>query len=675
MVYSSQNPSAGLLLGSRAEILPGQPAPDLNGAGGPAFAARTRGGTASDLFAIICNSGFPPRIDAVPSMRTIDHSSVLRMVDSGPVLWPQDDTQYYAFAYQRPSAPRMKTSIDEVHPLISEDAVNHFFVTPMVGALGAFERSGMVHGAIRTTNIFWRIGSSTVPQLGECMSSPPGVGQPALFETIERGMSMPLGRGTGKHVDDCYAFGVCLALLLMGQNPLQGMDDFAITQMKIERGSFAALTGNKRLAASHIELLRGLLADDARQRWTANDLEQWLNGRRLTPKNTDSGRRAQRLTEFAGKEYYQVRPLAAAMAHHVGEAAQMIENGVLDKWLRRAMGDEDRANALEEAKSSLKETGKNANYEEQLVARACIALDPVGPIRYRGLSVMPGGVAAMLIEGVMHGHNLQVLSEIILSQLVTFWVEMQGDEKKEDLPLAQQFERMRGVIERVSLGNGIERAVYELNPGIPCLSPALRAHFVTSPKALTAALERVANSGNRMAEPMDRHIAAFLVARDRRSETIFEPMTTPEHLPRRGLALLALYADLQQKYGPESMPGIAAWLLPRLEPAIQRYLGKTLREKLQTQMREAALGGSLAALQRIVDDQSRVEYDQQQFRAARMLYLNIMKEIANIEHKLNNRDIVVRGIGKPMAASLSSFLAIILIFVAILRAVWQNMGM
>lgn len=676
MAYDTQNPSLpnGLSLGSRVDMIPTAPLPEFNSIGGSAFAARIKGEANSDLISILCNGGVMPRIDAITAMRSIDHPSVVRLIDSGVVLWPQDDMRYYAFAFQKPTAPRMLQDNNQPIGQMSEEAINNYFVKPMISALSEFARTGLTHSAIRPTNIFWRIGSTTTPQLGECMSSPSGYGQPVLFEPIERAMSMQRGRGTGSPADDCYALGVTIALLTLGQSPLQAMDDAAIIQMKIDRGTFNSLIGNRRIPASHVELLRGLLSDDAHQRWNVSDLEQWTHGRRLTPKNSDIGRRAGRHIHFAGKDYWQLRPLAAALAADIPSAVQLIENGTLDKWIRRALNDDERANDLEDARATLKENTKIINYEDQLIARVCIALDPQGPIRYRGLAVMPSGIADMLIDAVMNGNNVQALSEMISTQLVSFWVDMQKEIKTEMVPLSQQYERMRSVLEKSSLGNGIERVIYELNQGLPCLSPIVRSQYVTSAKALLPALERVATSGGRPHEPIDRHIAAFLGVRDRRGDILFGAMSGQDQA-KRGTAMLTLYSEMQNRHGPDSLPALAQWLVPLVEPAMQRYFSKTLREKLQVQLRDTATRGDLGSLLRLVDDSNRIELDKQQFRAARILYLNTMKEIAHLEHTLAHREGVIQRTGKPMAASFSTYLAIIFVMLAVLRAIWQYLIM
>jgi hypothetical protein len=658
------------MLGSQIEIFPSMPLPDLNSPGGSAYAARFKSDAASNLYAIICPSGLPPRIDTVAPMRTIDNPGVLRLIDGGVVPWGADGARAYALVYQRPLVPRMVTSLDEVRQPLSEDSINHNFVTPIIGALGALSNAGVVHNSIRPTNIFWRLGNASPPQIGEGLSVPAGMGQPVLFEPIERALAMPMGRGTGIYADDCYAFGVTLAFLVMGRNPFQGMEDAAIIHAKMERGSFSAIIGNHRLSPSHIEILRGLLADDARQRWTAADLEQWLNGRRMTPKSSDAGRRASRHFDFMGGEYWQAAPLAAALSKHVGEATKIIENETLNKWLRRAMNDEDRASDIEAVIRAFKQSGKTASYEDQLVARVCIALDHAAPIRYRGLSVMPGGIASLLAESAVSGNHIQILSEIISSQLVGLWIQMQKEARAEYVTMAQLFERMKGQIEKTSFGNGFERALYEANPGLPCLSPMLRSQYVTTPKILLAALERVAASSNHPREPLDRHIAAFLIVRDRHRESTFDGMSMPEGSAKRNLAPLTLLSELQYRHGPEHAPQLAAWLAPAVEPLVRRFFSKTLRESMKKAIKEAVAAGNLVVLLRLVDDTRRIERDRQDFAAARLLYNNINQEIAALETKLNDRDSVVRGSGKPMAATISSFLAIVLICAAVLRALF-----
>ena len=666
----SPTTGSSIALGSRIEIFPAMPLPELNTAGGQAYAARYSSDASSSLYAIVCTSKIPPRIESQQSMRNIDNPGILRFIEGGVIPWT-DGTYVYAFVYQKPTAPPMLNSLNETHPVLGEDAVNRHFIAPMIGGLVALSNAGMVHGAIRPTNIFWRSGTAAPPQIGECLSSAPGFGQPVLFEPIERAIAMPLGRGMGTHADDCYAFGVTLALLVLGRNPMQGLDDRAIIEQKMQKGSFSAIVSNQRLSPTHIEILRGLLADDASQRWTPADLDQWLNGRRTTPKSSDAERRASRHFTFLDKDYWQLGPLIEALSSNPSEASKIIENEALNKWLRRALNDKDRAKNIEDVIEELKQSGKTAHYEDQLVSRVCIALDPSLPIRYRGISAMPAGIPTLLVDAVQSGNNVQALSEMIVGNFVSLWIQMQGESKADYVSLGQLFDRLRTVLEKTTYGNGLERALYEANQSLPCLSPMLKSQYVTSPKLLPPALERIAAAGSRSREPMDRHIAAYLVVRERRSEKMFLPFSGPEDSSARGLALLSLFADLQYKHGPENLPNLAAWLSPVVEPALQRFFNKSTRESLHKRAKEYIALGNLTLLMQLIDDGKRLDYDQKGFHAARLLYLNIQKEIYKLEGKLSNRENVADTMGKPIAVTLSSLIAVIVVCAAILRVMYS----
>jgi hypothetical protein len=120
--------------------------------------------------------------------------------------------------------------------------------------------------------------------VGEMLASPPGYFQPVLYETIERGVASPLGRGQGSFEDEMYSFGVLLAVLVRQHDPMEGLSDEEIILHKIDHGSFASLISKDRLPATILELLRGLLNDDAPQRWTIDDVLVWMDGRRVNPK-------------------------------------------------------------------------------------------------------------------------------------------------------------------------------------------------------------------------------------------------------------------------------------------------------------------------------------------------------------------------------------------------------
>src|SRR3546814_17907810 len=76
---------------------------------------------------------------------------------------------------------------------------------------------------------------------------------------------------------------------------------------KITKGSYAALVGETRLSLPMVEVLRGLLCDDPEERWRHDDLQLWLSGRHLSPKQALLPPKAARLYPFDGEEYNNPR--------------------------------------------------------------------------------------------------------------------------------------------------------------------------------------------------------------------------------------------------------------------------------------------------------------------------------------------------------------------------------
>lgn len=658
-----------LPLGIKTEILPGYPQADFDSIGATAFAARLKGSPRADMIGLVCNKGFMPRVDAAAAFRPLDKPNLLRLHESGMVTLPGDGGRVFCMTIERPQQPRFLADLDFVRQPMHEENLVRFFVTPMTSLLLDLSGLGHAHGALRLSNIFWREGAATLPQLGEGVSAQSGFGQSVIYETCERMQSPAAQRGPATHLDDCYAFGVVLALLAQGRNPFPGMDDAAIVRAKLEKGSYNALLSNVRVGPSMVELLRGLLADEPKERWRAQDAMMWVTGRRLTPKPAEFGRRATRPLLFAGQEFYSPRVLAAALPQHVPAAAALVDSGEVEKWLRRTVNDEDKADNLLDALDAVNAKGRNARKEDLIVSYACMVLDPSGPIRWRGLTVPPPGFGAALADAVKtNSPHLQSIAEMIGFQLVSFWIELQGDSKTEFVPLAQQLDRMKPLIEKTSYGSGIERVVYELNPNLPCLSPLVQGLNVISGRELLAAMEHSAKRGNKGREPIDRHIAGFLVARDRRSEGTFTSLGQSDDQLGRAITIVKVYADSQSKHGPEQAPELARWLLPILEPAANRYTNRPFRETIRRELRAAAEKGSLSTMLRLVDDAKIVDKDRQEFAAAKKIYAATVNEIRILDAQMKNPTATAAVYGRPAATYVACLIAVGVLIISVIKA-------
>jgi hypothetical protein len=350
--------------------------------------------------------------------------------------------------------------------------------------------------------------------------------------------------------------------------------------------------------------------------------------------------------------------VAHAFAGSVSEAASAIESGDIDRWVRMSMADAGCADRLLNAVTVSAAAGKNDGYEQRLVARACIALDPTGPIRYKGRAVMPSGLGRAIAVAVMAGSGTQEVAEIIAQQLPGVWYDAQQDSRPEYIPLAKEFSRWRMILARTGYGSGLERCLYELDSSVRCLSPIVAKHYVLNATDLLRALEKVAAAADRPAMPMDRHIAAFLVARDRRvGEGLLGLMAENADPAERAVALLNLFGTIQERSGPKELPKLCAWLAALSEPALRRFHSRALRDRLKGQLKDAAAKGWIPALQQLVDDPALIERDREQFEQARNEYGILERQIAFVKKLIAEPKRIERGQGREVAGICSALLS------------------
>jgi hypothetical protein len=539
---------------------------------------------------------------------------------------------------------------------LSEDQILRLAFQSLVPVLKELAGRAITHGGIRPTSLFLRDAGGTGLMLGECASTPPGYGQPLVFETIERAMAHHAGRGTGNSLDDLYAFGVTLVMLALGRNPVQDIDDDTQIATRIDRGSYSALVGGARLPQGLSEPIRGLLVDDPKQRWGINQLDLWLSGRRLSPKQTQLPKRATRPLDVAGQEAWHARGASRLLPRNIGAATLLIDSGELDRWLRRSLSDDVLADALTTATADPGGgSGKSSSLADRVVAKVAITLDPPAPIRYKGKAVLPDGLGVALADAFLHREAPQPLAEMIAWQLPLHWANQQTDFRAELVPLVQTFDSLRSLMEKTGHGYGLERALYELNPQLHCLSPMVQNLHALTPGDLLTALDGAAGSRDRGREPIDRHITAFLAARHRRTEdAVFAQLAVGIEPVRRITAMLSILADVQARAGIASVPGLCAWLAGVMEPTFARFNNRPTRESLRQQVEKAAESGRLADLLRLVDDPEAIRKDAVGFAAARRDHKKAVAEIDKLRASIADRPAIVETTGRRAAAIVSS---------------------
>jgi len=643
-------------LGERFEIHPDRPLPDLRSPNAAGFVAVDRDRPTTSMFGLVCDADQPPRHDVLAALHGLRSEALLAPHEWGVVDWPATGRRHFAVIFDRPTGGRIVQSLTQTIAPTHEDELIHHVLPPLIASLRELFAAGFTHRAIRPNNLFWRDAAHRTLALGECVSAPPAVLQPVVCETIESGMAMPAGRGNGSPAEDLYALGVTIIFLLFGRNLVASLSDDQILAEKIGRGSYYALLRGERLNGAIIEVLRGLLTDDPRERWNVQDVEMWLEGRRLSPKQPALVKRAARPFEFAGHPFYTARALGYAFSRDPASAVRTLKAPDFEIWMQRSLCDEDRSKMFSAAVAEGHDVGAGG-HDERLVARVCIALDPAAPVRYKGFSAAIDGFGAALVAAFRGRGSVQQIAEAMGGRLPQFWFSAQSGLKPELVPFLKSFERLRLHLEDRRPGFGIERIVYEMNPKLHCLSPTIEAEYVIEAGDVLTALERVSEKRKDDDFQVDRHLAAFIATRYRGAGTDWFDALHHQDPAQRVLGALYLLARLQSFKGPTAVPALAHRLGRQLPLVIDRYHSRTRRKRLKAELPKVVGKGNLGDMLTFVDNAADRVRDIQGFQQALRDHAVIDRELDLLHLEAPRRPERAAELGARYAATTASLLA------------------
>lgn len=649
-----------VVIKERVEVDPDHPLPDFDLPQAKAYAALARREEHGDLVAYVCEARVPYRHEDIESIRGLTTSAMVRFVEWGIAAWAPARRRLPILVYERPPGGRVAKSITDVVEPMSDDRIVRGFITPAIGILRDLSTRGVPHRAVRPDNLYFADAAKKLIMLGECLTSPAGLNNPAFSETLEQAMAEPSARGRGGIADDLYSLGVCVIYLLLGRNPVHDLGATELIERKIAQGSYAALTGGARIQMNMMELLRGLLSDDPRERWSVREVELWIGGRRLTPKQAKLPTKAARPLTIGGRDHENVRAVAEALGRNWLTSGDVVRGQDFDNWLRRSLSDEkvvENVNKMVGNHAAI----QNASEAEtpKLITRACMALDPAAPVRHKGFAAHIDGVGPALALDFERDDVRQKVADFVNGRFVGLWMSLQARTRSDLNELYSLFDKLPLILNQTGPGFGIERVLYELNDQIHCRSPLLEHLYVTRVEELVPALERVAASKDRSGRPMDRHIAAFAVARSPDvDERFVRPLagadsTGTDHI----LAALALLARVQAmtKNGPA--PNLAAWFVDLMKSAVNGFHNLKQRKAMEQSIARAAETGQLLELQNIYGDTKSVQRDQQGYTRAQQEHQHCGAQVQQLSIELQNRDHMATELGEQVAAVTSGVIS------------------
>jgi hypothetical protein len=663
-----------ILLNGHYEIMAGERLPKLDSPGVEAFVVHDHDDPGRQLFALIPPVHLPCRFLGLLTKKPITEIPALWPRTAGIVDWPVTPSggvlggkgasavwgRRPALIYDVPKGERAFPAGAKVEPLTEAQLVRQV-IMPMIQALQEFSALGVPHRALRADNLFYQAGSDGPLRLGECFSMPPGFAQPVLYETIENASADPYGRGPGIPSDDLYALGVLLLVLHIGRNPTEGMSDEDVISAKITAGSFAALAGREKLSTTMAEVLRGLLNDKPGDRWSLQQLGGWALGQPFSPTMPHLPARASRPMRFGDTDYMTKPALAHAMSMHWPDAMRLIESPDFENWLKRSFNDDKVGERMAKLATSSASVGPGSAVKDRFLSRIIMSLSTQAPICYQNIRVNVTGLGTMLAQAMERQQGLTSFADMLRGRLPQVWVNEQPNLNAGQLAARRTLEEVEKHIEKVPIGYGLERALYELDALTPCRSPMIADFCVTHLNDLLPALDAALPGLPSDTVPIDRHIAAFIGAHMRRGVDHELGMLNPsadQGEPERRVAVLRLLAVVQQAYPNRNLPRLAEAMMAMLAPALARFHHARTRADAEKKMRVLAKDCDLAGLALIFDPEGpNRRADELGYTAAQRAYQHLLREQKWLEDGGLNAPERTAPIGQRAAAVTSAFIA------------------
>ncbi|MGB1546968.1 MAG: hypothetical protein ACPHIA_00340 [Alphaproteobacteria bacterium] len=648
--------TGGFLLNERYRVQRGARLPDYDSPTATAYLAEDTLRKDRPLIAYVCETSLPLRWQFLENQRQQNIRGIMSFVDEGAVSLPGVKNECPVILFGRPGPRVMPSLTTAISPMMPKD-ISSVVVAPVIEALRGLETRDLTHRGIRPDNLFYADEKEKKRVvLGEAVTAPVAYNQPVLFETVESGMAQPAGRGPGSQEDDIYALGVTVLTLLLGKLPSQEIGDEAILKGKIQKGSYTYLVGNRSLPLRMMEFLKGVLADNVDYRWNLDRIERWLDEHREHGQ-PGAPAPAPHIFTFRKEQFTSPRALARAFLQYPRQAFLVIQESRFEAWAARSLANPDVARVMAE---EINNARNNPMSPERLVARICILLDPQAPIRYKNFSATIDGFGGVLGTGFTDDETRRNFLDVIRLHLPHFWMTAQGAHLPPNRKVMQRLHRIEHFLNRRGLGFGLDRCLYELVPGMRCLSPLVLPHYCARISDLLPALEKATSDQQQLVEPIDSHLAAFVAARfPGRIDSFLVSLASPTGSSERVLGILGLLASLQDRYGPAKLPGLANWMHRLLPPIIASYHNQAFRKQLEQQVEETVSKGSLVALYNLVGNPARRRADRRAYTLARNRYTRSLAETAKLDRKLRDLPLTSLVLGHAFAIRLSMLIALV----------------
>ena len=610
---------------------------DTNGA--KAYKVEDKINDKKELFALICNNFTAPRSSLLPYLKSIDHPAIMKLIEYGVVSYTKDYSRNMALIYETPQGGRV---IDEQGAYCLKNQPEKFKseILSMLSAVEVLKSYGITHRAIRPNNIYYRDEGREHIILGDCIASFPAYYQPGCCETIESLMAQKEGRGNGNDKNDIYAIGVIGLQLYLGHSFFEDLTDSEILRLKLKKGSYAALLGNDKLSVYYGTVFRGLLNDNEEERFNYTQIYSLLEGK---PGNISisSTERPKKTLTISGEKVYTPTEVAYALLQNPEEGYDLLKSGKISDWVKNGLENEKLSAQIDKL---IHTNSDNTSSRELLISKLCIILAPHLPIKYKTLWLFPNSVSKMIFLAIKNSENLSIYYDLLNSDLFKLWYQEQTTVRA-----PSNSGEFRSYISRRDMGYGLDRIMYDFDEDLPCISPLLGDEFVNSAPRILRALDNNYAHNKVTSMPYDRNIMGYLRCKlGKKIDGILTDLNTSREALQAS-AILRLYTDMQNKYGPSQLPNLAKWLVSSCMLIIKSYHNIKYQKYLEREVLKIHKNGKLYEITEIIENEEARQKDSIDYANALKTANLLISEKHNLQNNTAQWDKEAREVAMRFA--------------------------
>ena len=612
-------------------LLPGQPLPAFSHAYADAYEVSDSSNAARHLYGMVLNPDLPPRTQAISDAIGLNTIHVVLPIAGGTVRCSHINESRFMAVFEQPQGRKLSELI-ESGARVHEAKIIDLILDPICKALIALRSRKVHHGNIHPGTVF----ISDTAQLGECFSAPAGTLGHYLYEPVERLMADTLGHGEPNEKTDVYALGILVFEMLYGLDRIKTIPREEFIERVLRQGAYTVFSGGRDFSDAFQDFFRGVFNDNAAERWSLDQLAQFIGGKRFNMIAPSLAKDASRPYVFGQEEIFSRRVLANTLHRNWREATRDIRALKLERWCETSLHRPELAERIDRVTRHATANSGERQTSDAMMRVLCI-LDPTGPLRSKTISVRPDSIPIMLAELIdQRGAERSSLFSMIETDVSSYWVDqLETNRTPEISQTIWRLKRVKPYLESRALGFGIERILYELNPSLCCQSPLLKPYHVTTIPELLGTLDALARHMGEDTSLVDRHIAAFIAAKlDIVKEIRLDDINIPTLMENQELVMLRLLVKAQQKHIKVKLVGLCAWCGMRIEKMIDEIHNRIIRKRQKLQLKKLASSGHVKEVLSLIINRGVITRDMDGFAQAIALHEINTKRIEYLQNPL-----------------------------------------